>query len=490
MSQLQKEYEKFNLVSKRILKENLSINHNTLTEYRWQIIEAYNIFVKFIADNVYRVKQADQATLAEKLKTVRTKFAACLDALKCTYVLPENIYEIIDGETIGSVPVTESEIPSSATISNIQTNASREDSESERVEREAREKIQREARERAEREERERADREARERAEREERESAERQNREIIMAELKAQRELLEIVNGQIRKPYDGDPLTLQTFLTGVNIATDFANTELLKSKLVIYVTGRLEGRAREIIGDGVGSIEELVAKLKDAIKPENSKIIEARIASLHYTYSRQEEFAAKTEELADALRRTLIIEGMTPQKANEMTIDRTIQLCRKSTNSDVVKAVLCAAQFNNAKEVVAKLITSNDECVKERQILRYQKDNGRNNTVRGKFNKNRGYQNQRGGRGSYNNANNNSYGSYNNNKHYDNNNYRGKNNFKGRNNYGGRGYNQNNNRYQAPTTNNGNWRVNQNQNVRLAQSGNGPIPQTNMGVPYQEMQ
>lgn len=296
----------------------------------------------------------------------------------------------------------------------------------------------------------------------------------------LKAQRDLLDIVNGQIRKQYNGDPMGLETFVSGVEIAKDFANTAALQTKLVVYVKGRLEGKARELITNDIQNIDQLIEKLKENIQPENAKIIEGRIASLRYSYARQEEFAAKTEELADALRRTLIIEGMTPEKANDMTIERTIQLCRKSTNSDVVKAVLTAATFKTAKEVVAKLITSNDECVKEKQVLRYQKDGNRGHR-RGGFDKGRGNQvyrnNQgyRGGRKPFNN-----YSSYNS---FENNSYRGRGGFRGRGNYSGRQYNANN-RYQGQQ-NSGGWQWNRSQNVRLAQSGNASVPQAIMGGP-----
>lgn len=204
--------------------------------------------------------------------------------------------------------------------------------------------------------------------------EETEKKETETDMAEeWKAQKELLDVVNGQIKRPYDGDPMGLQTFVTGVEIAKDFATTDALKRKLVTYVMGRLDGRARELISDEIETIEELMDTLKGKIRPENSKVIEARMASLHYSFKRQEDFANRAEELADALRRTLIIEGMTAEKANECVIDRTIQLCKKNTQSNVVKAVLSAATFETAKEVVAKLITSNDEVVKEDRMAWY---------------------------------------------------------------------------------------------------------------------
>lgn len=224
-------------------------------------------------------------------------------------------------------------------------------------------------------EEKERQATKERQRKERERLAREERDRQEANMAEaMKAQKDLLDIVNSQIRKPYEGDPMGLQTFITGVEIAKDFANTAELQAKLVMYVKGRLDGRARELITEDIDTIDKLVDKLKRAIRPDNSKIIEARIASLHYSFAKREEFASRAEELADALRRTLIIEGMTAEKANELAVDSTIQLCKKYTQSNVVKTVLSAAKFNTAKEVVAKLIIANDECVKERQMASYQ--------------------------------------------------------------------------------------------------------------------
>lgn len=462
MSQAQQEYDKFILVTKRILKEKLSTNPTTLEQYRWDVVTAYNVFVKFVVDNFYNVDKPGQTVLKEKTQAAREKLVACLNALGCLYELPKNIFEEIDVATIGNVAVP----PGTS------------EEERQKQERERREEEERQKQEREKREEEEREKRERERREEEEERQRREREDQNAKMTDpLKAQKELLDIVNGQIRKPYDGNPMGLQTFITGVEIAKDFANTGDLKTKLVAYVKGRLEGRARELIPDGDITIEQLIEKLKQAIKPENSKIIEARIASLHYSYAKQEEFATKAEELTDALRRTLIIEGIAPTKANEMTIDRTIQLCSRSANSDVVKAILGASSFNTAKEVVAKLITSNDQCVKDRQVLRYQRDNGKNQ-FRGKNGRGRGYQNQRGNRGYFN-------GTSNWQQNKSNGGYRGKSNNRGRgnNNYG-RGYYQNGYRNQSGSggSNNGNWRLNQ--NVRLAQSGNVPAPQALMGV------
>lgn len=173
------------------------------------------------------------------------------------------------------------------------------------------------------------------------------------------------------------------------MDILSDFAITDALKENLLKYLKAKL-GRAREIITDDVNTITKFKEVLANNIVPENSKVIEGRITSLRYSFARQEEFASKVEELADALRRTLIIEGMTEKKANEMSIDKTVQLCRKSTNSDMVKSILAATAFKSPKEAIAKLITENDTHVREQQVLRYQRSDRNYNGHRNNNNNN----------------------------------------------------------------------------------------------------
>lgn len=512
MSLTQIAYDKFLLVTKRILKEDISKNLTTLREYRWQIIEAYNIYLQFAADNCLKVQPQNKQKFQDKLTSVRNKFEACLNSLGCSYILPPRKYEQVDPATIGEVSrvkdstsqettSSSEEIPSSSAASKAGSeivHTPTPETEEKIIVRKQQEELERQFKAQAIEEQRRMEDlKRQQEELERQRLAELERQRlteelerqrlaeverqrleNQRIMAELEAQTKLLSIVNNQIKKPYSGDPLGLPTFLTGVNIAKRFANTEELKTDLVEFVKGRLEGRAREFITDSIATIEELIATLQQHIKPENSKIIEGRIAALRYTYAKQQEFADKAEELADALRRTLILEGMTPDKANEMTVDRTVTLCRKSTQSDVVKAVLTAATFATPKEVVAKLITCSDDCVKERQVLHFNKNGNRNGQQRGRISRGRGYQNYNNQRGRPQQGNYNNYNNYNNN-----NSYRSRGSYRGRGNFGGRRF-YSNNRYQGQPQNGG-WQINRQQNVRLTQSGNASVPQALMGGP-----
>lgn len=50
-------------------------------------------------------------------------------------------------------------------------------------------------------------------------------------------------------------------------------------------------------------------------------------------------------------------MLEGINPEKANEITIDKTVELCRSNTSSDLVKSVLESTKFDTPREVIAKL-------------------------------------------------------------------------------------------------------------------------------------
>lgn len=344
MSLMKQKYDEFNFIKKQILNNKLSTDPIELEEHKWNIIQSYNNFLTVVVEDFQKVDQNGQSLLENKVKSAREKLVACLNVLGCVYVLPNEIYGTVEAATIGSVAAVLERNEENLKALSSDEKAS---SKSELLTEERRQKV--------------------------------DLQEQYVIMAdERRLRRELLEIVNRQIRKPYDGEPMGLQAFISNVEIVRDFATTNELREKLLIYVKGRLEGRAREIVTDDVETIEELMSKLRKEIVPEASAVVLSRIASLRYSRGNQEEFAGRAEELADALRRTLVMEGMTPDKANEVTIDKIIQLCCGNAGSNVVKAVLRASKFETAKEVVSTLIIGNEECVKERQESWYVDNDG----------------------------------------------------------------------------------------------------------------
>lgn len=416
MTEIQERYEEFRGVAKLIIKTNISRNSETLSRYRVQIIDANNKFVKYVKDTYEKVNDKDREKLGAWLQKVRETFIKCLECLNCERNLPD-IDQIIDDSHVGKIPA-----------------ANQEDSDLE----------------------------------------NEDNSDQEDEMAEM-TPIELFNAVNRQFRNNYDGEPLGLTAFLDSVDLLSEFAVSNILKAGLLRYVRAKLEGRARELVTPEVNTIEELKRVLQENISPESSDVIRGRLSALKYAYARQEDFAAKAEALAEGLRRALHLEGMSSKMAHETSVKETVNLCRRSTNSDLVKSIIMSTQFKNPKEVIAKLITESDTYVREQQILRFKKATRGNNNGNNNGNNKKGYDRNNGSRQQGQND-------RSNNKQNNNGNFRGRGGNRGRG--GGRGngnYYNNNGNY-----NNGRWTNNNNgqagPSVRVAHSGNEQGPQQNI--------
>lgn len=226
-----------------------------------------------------------------------------------------------------------------------------------------------------------------------------------------------------------------LNAFINSVELLkTTAGNTHL--ALLRQFIIARLEGKALEAVPEDANSIDDIVTALKSKIKPDSSKVVAGRMMALRSDKTNLQDFSKQAEELADSLRRSLIVEGISQAKAHEMTVDKTVEMCRASAKTDLVKSILAATSFTDPKDVVAKFIVESATETKEKQVLAYKQFNNNNNfsKKKGKFSYNNA------GRGRGNNSNNYSNRKGNNNN---NNNYRGKyyNNDKRRNNNGNNG-------------------------------------------------
>lgn len=303
--------------------------------------------------------------------------------------------------------------------------------------------------------------------------------NTPATMAQTSA--EFIAIAHRMINYKYDGDPLALDSFIDAVDLLKELcavANADIFRK----FVMTKLEGRAREAIINPPNTIDEIIEQLKDGIKPESSKVIEGRILALRADRSSLTKFAEQAEKLADDFKRSLCLEGFSRDKAKEIAIEKTVEMCRKSAKNDTVKAILAATKFSEPKEAIAKMIIEINNLKQDRVQTSYSHKYGNSNKFSG--NNNNRSNNGRNGNGSQNNGyQNNGYqnngrsnGNRNNsNNNRNNNNYNGnrsnyqRNDRNGQSNYGNQNYRGNNG-----TNFN---RSNNDQNVRII-SGNETNP------------
>lgn len=227
---------------------------------------------------------------------------------------------------------------------------------------------------------------------------------------------EFLKMASTFINKTFTGDPLALSSFIDSVRLLETLATTNALKKSLFDFVKTKIDGKAREEITDDIVSLEGIIDKLKRKIKPESSDVVKTRMMSLRLKMDSQQDFAVKAEELSEAFRRALVVEGIPPAVANEMTIKETVKICRSNARNETVKSVVAASKFDSPKEVIATLLTQIDTARQEHQVLSFQ----RSANVR-RFNKSSNYRGR--GRSNYQNNQNRQYNGYNNqNRQYQN--------------------------------------------------------------------
>lgn len=233
----------------------------------------------------------------------------------------------------------------------------------------------------------------------------------------------------------YSGDALALTPFLKAIKLLQTMDEATLHTDILRDYILTKLQGIAIECIPPNA-DVQQIMDTLSEKIKPENSKVVAGRLMALRADRSNFSDYTKKTEELAEKLNRSLVLEGIPTQKANEMTIDKTIELCRNNTTSPIVKSVLSSATFKDPKEVVAKFIIESRTETNEHNVLAFK---SKRNTFNTNFNGRKTYSNMN--RNTYRNNNNrkafwNRNSNINNNNGYRNNN----NNWRKRNDYRGR--------------------------------------------------
>lgn len=435
----------FNLATKRVLKKELSRNKNKHIEYTTILTESYNDYLKYIFQYFDQFDSNNQSILKSNLLQVRDKLNQSFSKILTKFNLPTELREQLNLREILKSNFTEAELTEFRDSSLELPSKSNIDSDSQS---------------------------------------GASSNAGSLInlvfenipvdnMTQPLTRMEFLNFASKTITRNYDGDPLSLQAFINSLELLEDFATADLQQT-FCRFVKSKLEKRARECVPDDTNNVKDIIAALKDGIKPDNSKVIAGRILALKPDRSKLDEFSQKAENLAEALQRSLIIEGIPHNKAKEMSIEKTVEVCRNATRSDLVKSILAACQFDSPKEVIAKYLVENATETNEKQILAYRRSQNNNNN-RGNFrnnnnnnnrNNNRFNNNNRGNfrnnnnRGNFRNNNNNNRGNFRNNNNNNNNN-RGNYNNNGRNNYG-----NNNNRYN---------------NVRY--TGNDQVPQVSLG-------
>lgn len=271
---------------------------------------------------------------------------------------------------------------------------------------------------------------------------------------------EMMKIASSNINYIYEGDPSRLASFIDTIEFLDDLCEAQN-KTSLVKFIKTKLEGKAREALTKEPETCKDIIDDLKKAIKTESSKVVEGRMLALRADKTNLTKFAERAEELAELYRNSLKDEGHTPEKAKQMSVEKTIELCRKNTRSESVQSIIASRVFSEPNEVIAKMIVEINNLKLFRNSSQYTHKGGNhkngNHNSNNKFNKN-----------------------HNSNSNSSNNRFGNKQNGNSRQNYHGNGNKNGQNHQNSRTYTNSNYRRSNDQSVRIisgneTSSGNG---------------
>lgn len=402
----------FEAIYKTITRKNASKNHNTRKIREHKIINVYNGIVEEynagIEENI-----ENKEDIERKLLETRESLTQCLEILESEYETPiDRTKQIIIGNILQDLDTSNDSIED---IEDKNKNIENKTGETNNVNKLNMEKI------------------------------------------------DFLKFAGQQIKDKYGGDPLELESFINSIELVKGEMETH--EQTYIKFLLTRIVGKALECIPKEPNTVDEITNALKRYIKPDSSKIIEGKMLSLKANKNNITEYTKQAEELAEALQRSLIVEGISQNKAREMSIDRTVEMCRTNARTDIVKSILASTTFENPKEAIAKFVVETNKESTDKQIFAF-RSNFRQNNRRG-------------------------FGSYNGNRPFNRNfsqnfrqnrpnHFNNRNNFGNRNSYNNNNYNNNRGRFNTHRGNNYNNNNSRNTGIRVVQSENLNNPQS----------
>lgn len=169
----------------------------------------------------------------------------------------------------------------------------------------------------------------------------------------------------------YSGEAQGLQAFISKIEGLALLVENNDPTSILLNAIKSNVKNFASEVYPKAPTTVKQVTDAFVAKIKPENSNVIVGNMMALRADRSNLSDYAKKTENLAQAYKPSLVSEGTTLEKANEMAVEKAVTLCKANTRSPIVLSTLNSTPFDNVKDVLAKYITVSREHGNESQVL-----------------------------------------------------------------------------------------------------------------------
>lgn len=385
VERLKKEFTSvWNKIEPYIKRRKLTKDTELIEGYRMEIVRTYNNLLTYIADGYSYVNEQQQETLDKLVDRCLKKIRKSFEILKITYTFSENRYTQIDANYLvyekiefhesddteleklpsGGIPYKLNDLLQEEVGETSRTDDT-EDSEPTADGEDSEEEIDNEL---ARSFQEENADNDSDALViYNEETEITDGHQQEETDNMPQTKESYLKFAASVINYKYNGEPAKRDGFIADIELVEDVAEADQ-KQTCFKFIKSRMEGKALECIPDGTTTVQKLIDAIKAEIKNEPSEVIEGRLAALRLEKGNFTRFTEQVEKQAEQYRRSLVNEGISKEKAKEMAIKKTVQLCRKTARTEIVKSVLASTKYETPAEVLAKFVTENEVARKEK--------------------------------------------------------------------------------------------------------------------------
>lgn len=500
--------KKLQASTKKIIKEKYDPRPETRCAHLYEIIRTNNEIVTYLRENYPTFSRTNKAQAENIAENTRLRVHECLNKLKCSGDIPEDIYLPIDIlYKVHFANEPEKSIKTTFDATNTQTLATNEtDEEDEDEDEQGSSDSQSESQ--SPLEPRKHQEEEIKESSSYQEQTKPKQQQTQPEKTQVDPSQpektqvdppqpeitqpnanmavtttELMRMCNSQLGNGFSGNPVDLEPFIDSISLLDELVTGAANKTLLIKIIRTKLTGKAREALLQTDDTVTKITTSLRKAIRQESSKIVEGRMKLLNLTNTETlNDFTKKVDELSEHLQRSLIAEKYPEDKARQIAVEKTIEVCRSNSRSSVIKAVLSTPNgFQTPQEVISTFLTQINIARTERDSKPPQQ--GQKNKKNGQNYRNNGHQQRYNNNGNKNNQN-----RYNNNGRSDQNNRRGN----GNNNHNNKRRGNGNNDHGAGNSNANGYGYNNNNNnqngaslsVHYTHTGNPEVPQDHLGA------
>lgn len=355
---LKDEQIKFVSAAKKILKQQLSTNPETLLGYKNEIIIVYNSAITYCQKRYPTLSPNSQQSIIKFITYIRNKFSLCLENLNYKYQFTSDAFEIVNSEQVISTTVQGNNTYDSDEDNNFEdaftdTESSETHSSNTDNSKNSSESNSSGSHSSGNNNSRN-TDTDSNQDPNGSSSDRRDKNPNNFTMAE-EAKQKFITYCTKTIPE-FDGTAANLPRFIDSLELVEESVGIHLASAIKVIKT--KLGGDSRSYITDEA-TIADISNKLKKEIKSESSKVLSSKIMGLKQGNRTPNDFIKEVESMTAQLKMAFLKEGMPVNLAESHSVENAVKSSVTNVTNPQIKTVMQSADFKNINEVSTKFLS-----------------------------------------------------------------------------------------------------------------------------------